>query len=208
MNIKETFLKLTRRTYPHGSEGLMMHLLPEGLVHDAFGNLYIEVGKTTTMFTSHLDTATKADCNINHVIENNLIKSDGTSILGADDKAGVTLMMHMIENKVPGLYYFFLGEEVGCVGSKQLAEFLKKDNVFPHIKKCIAFDRRGKDSIINFQFGTRCCSDAFAKDLSTKLNDAVAGLGFKPDPTGMYTDSAQFIPLISECTNISVGYQN
>lgn len=208
MNIKETFLKLTSRTYPHGSEGLMMHLLPEGLMHDAFGNLYIEVGKTTTMFTSHLDTATKADCNITHVIENNLIKSDGTSILGADDKAGVTLMMHMIENKVPGLYYFFLGEEVGCVGSKQLAEFLKKDNIFPHIKKCIAFDRRGKDSIINFQFGTRCCSDAFAKDLSSKLNDAVAGLGFKPDPTGMYTDSAQFIPLISECTNISVGYQN
>jgi hypothetical protein len=27
----------------------------------------------------------------------------------------------MIENKIPGLYYFFLGEEVGCVGSRKVA---------------------------------------------------------------------------------------
>jgi hypothetical protein len=208
MNIKDTFLKLTSRTYPHGSEDLVIPLLPKGLMTDAFGNLYLEVGKTTTMFTSHLDTATKADCEIKHVFENNLIKTDGTSILGADDKAGVTIMLHMIENKVPGLYYFFLGEEVGCVGSKKLAEYLKKDNIFPHIKKCIAFDRRGTTSVINFQFGTRCCSDAFAKDLASKFNGAVAGLKFEADPTGLYTDSAQFIPIISECTNISVGYQN
>ena len=105
MNIKETFLKLTSRTYPHGSEGLMMHLLPEGLVHDAFGNLYIEVGKTTTMFTSHLDTATKADCNINHVIENNLIKSGfisislGSNILRTETAAiGTIFFLKQLQN--------------------------------------------------------------------------------------------------------------
>jgi hypothetical protein len=35
-----------------------------------------------------------------HVIENNIIKTDGKSILGADDKAGVTIMLNVIENKI------------------------------------------------------------------------------------------------------------
>jgi hypothetical protein len=33
-------------------------------------------------------------------------------------------------------------------------------------------------------------------------------LYYKPDNTGVYTDSAEFVDLISECTNISVGYYN
>jgi hypothetical protein len=207
MNIKQTFLKLTSHTYPHGTESAVLPLLPKELNTDEFGNLYIEIGTTTTMFASHLDTATKADCPVKHVFDNNIIKTDGTSILGADDKAGVTIMLHMIEKKIPGLYYFFLGEEVGCVGSKKLAEKLKTTNIYPHIKKCISFDRRGTKSVISFQFGTRCCSDNFAKDLSSKIN-SVSTLKLEPDPTGLYTDSAQFIKIFPECTNISVGYQN
>ena len=33
-------------------------------------------------------------------------------------------------------------------------------------------------------------------------------MNFSLDPTGIYTDSASFIDDISECTNISVGYEN
>ena len=39
------------------------------------------------------------------------------TILGADDKAGMVILLYMIEKKIPGLYYFFIGEEVGCIGS-------------------------------------------------------------------------------------------
>ena len=121
MDIKETFLKLTSRTYPHGTESEVMHLLPQELDTDEFGNRFIQIGSSTCMFTSHLDTATSANTTIDHVIDGDIIKTDGFTILGADDKAGVTIMLNMIENKVPGLYYFFLGEEVGCVGSKKLS---------------------------------------------------------------------------------------
>ncbi len=208
MNIKQTFLNLTNRTYPHGTENDVLHLLPSELMPDEFGNFFIEIGSnTTTMFASHLDTATKADCPVKHVIDKNIIKTNGFSILGADDKAGVTIMLFMIKEKIPGLYYFFLGEEVGCVGSKKLAEKLKTNNIYPNIKKCISFDRRGTTSVISFQLGTRCCSDKFANDLSSKIN-AVSDLKLSPDPTGLYTDSAQFIKIFPECTNISVGYQN
>lgn len=162
MDIKETFLKLTRHTYPHGYEHGLFDLLPQNLEMDEFGNLSIKIGQSDTMFTSHLDTATSANVPVNHVFEGNLIKTDGKSILGADDKAGVTIMLNMIEKEIPGLYYFFLGEEVGCVGSKKVAEKHKTQKL-DYIKKVVSFDRRGTDSVISFQASQRCCSDTFLK---------------------------------------------
>jgi hypothetical protein len=204
MDIKETFLKLTTRTYPHGTESDLFGLLPESLEFDEHGNLFTLIGdKPTCIFTSHLDTATYANSEVTHVIDGNIISTDGTSILGADDKAGVTIMLWMIEHKIPGLYYFFLGEEVGCIGSKKVAE-VHKLNKFENISKVISFDRRGTDSVITYQSNGRCCSDEFAESLAKELNKT--GLSYKKDPTGIYTDSAQFTKIYPECTNISVGY--
>ena len=205
MDIKETFLKLTRHTYPHGKEHGLFDLLPQNLEMDEFGNLYIKIGESDTMFTSHLDTATSANTPVNHIFEDNLIKTDGTSILGADDKAGVTIMLNMIENQVPGLYYFFLGEEVGCIGSKKVAEKHKVEKL-SYINKVVSFDRRGTDSVISFQASKRCCSDKFAEALSIELNKVDTTFKYEKDPTGVYTDSAQFVSIYPECTNISVGY--
>ncbi len=205
MDIKQKFLSLTEQTYPHGKEHELFDKLPQNLEMDDFGNLFIKIGESDVMFTSHLDTATSAYTKVNHVIEGNIIKTDGKSILGADDKAGVTVMLHMIENQVPGLYYFFLGEEVGCVGSKKVAEKQKVEKI-PYINKVISFDRRGTDSIITFQASSRCCSDKFGDELSKMLNDVESTFKYKNDPTGVYTDSAQFVKIYPECTNISVGY--
>jgi len=207
MNIKDTFLKLTSRTYPHGTETELFHLLPENLENDAHGNLFIKIGESDVMFTSHLDTATSANTLVNHKIENNIIKTDGTTILGADDKAGVTIMLHMIENNIPGLYYFFLGEEVGCIGSKALSTELKKAKI-EGINKVISFDRRGTDSIITYQSSRRCCSDKFGDALAEQLNLADSTFKYEKDTTGILTDSIQFVSIYPECTNISVGYQS
>lgn len=210
MNIRNTFLSLTSKTYPHGTESqllpILYELVPE-LETDEFGNLFIKIGESDVMFTSHLDTATAADTRVNHVFDGDIIKTDGKSILGADDKAGVTIMLNMIRNKVPGLYYFFLGEEVGCVGSKKVAGVQKVEKI-PYINKVISFDRRGTDSIITFQTGKRCASDVFGKALSDALNLANSDFKYDNDPTGVLTDSAQFISIYPECTNISVGYQS
>jgi hypothetical protein len=200
MNIKNTFLNLTSRTYPYGTEKLLVSFLPKGYFEDPHGNYYYKIGESKTAFTCHLDTATKQDVKVNHVIEGDLVKTDGNSILGADDKAGMTILLYMIEKKIPGLYCFFIGEEVGCIGSGKAAlddRFLKYDRM-------ISFDRRGTDSVITFQSSRRCCSNEFAEDLSKRLNKY--NLTMKPDDTGVYTDSAEFTDVISECTNISVGY--
>lgn len=210
MNIKEKFLELTSRTYPHGTEEELFPILfntVDGLQKDEFGNLFIKIGDSDVMFTSHLDTATSANTPVNHVFDGDIIKTDGKSILGADDKAGVTIMLYMIKNNIPGLYYFFLGEEVGCVGSKKVAG-VQKENKIEGINKVISFDRRGTNSVITFQSGKRCCSDNFGKTLSAQLNQADGSFMYENDPTGVLTDSIQFINIYSECTNISVGYQS
>ena len=208
MNIKDTFLTLTNRTYPHGTEDQLfpiLYSLVDGLQTDEFGNLFIKIGESDVMFTSHLDTATSSLSPIKHVFEENIIKTDGTTILGADDKAGVAIMLNMIENNIPGLYYFFLGEEVGCIGSKKVADVQKKEKI-EGINKVISFDRRSTSSIITHQTSRRCCSEKFGEALSKALNDVESTFTYKNDDTGVLTDSVQFISIYPECTNISVGY--
>lgn len=201
MNIRETFLKLTQYTYPHGTEAKLKPYLPKGFQEDDFGNYFIKIGESDTMFTCHLDTCSSYHQVVKHHIGAQFIESDGKTILGADDKAGMTVLLYMIENKVPGLYYFFIGEEVGGIGSSAASSLN-----FSNYKKCISFDRRGYDSVITQQWFGTCCSDEFAEALSDELNKKNLTFNFRPDPTGIFTDSASFMYDIPECTNISVGY--
>jgi hypothetical protein len=200
MNIKDTFLALTSKTYPYGFEDELVSFLPKGYFQDRHGNYFYKIGESRTAFTSHLDTACKDQVNIVHEFDGNIIKTDGKSILGADDKAGVTILLYMIEKNVPGLYCFFFGEEVGCIGSG----LASSDPMFKDYNRMISFDRRGTNSIITFQSSKRCCSEVFAKELSKEYNRY--GMTMAPDDTGVYTDSAEFTSVIPECTNISVGY--
>ena len=78
MNVKEVFLSLTNRTYPHGTERELFPILFSmvgNLEEDEFGNLFIKIGESDVMFTSHLDTATSANTPVNHVFDNNIIKT-------------------------------------------------------------------------------------------------------------------------------------
>ena len=200
-DVRETFLQLTSYTYPYGNEHRLRNFLPENVGRDSHGNYFYNIGSSRTIFACHLDTvSTKGHVPVKHVFDGNMIRTDGTTTLGADDKAGVTLLLYMIDKKVPGTYYFFIGEEVGCIGSKAAS---KSDN-FSDYDRIVSFDRRNTCSVITFQAGTRCCSEDFATALSKEYIGL--GLDLKPDNTGIYTDSAEFTDIIPECTNISVGY--
>ena len=207
--IKETFLSLTSKTYPHGYEDELVKEMTDinifpNLEKDEFGNYFYKIGESRTVFTSHLDTASYFQSDVKHqIFGDRFVRSDGTTILGADDKAGVTILLWMMKHNIPGLYYFFIGEEVGCIGSSILALSLKLKGSYDRV---ISFDRRGTNSVITFQSSIRTCSDEFALELSNQLNLKV-DFNYKPDDTGVYTDSAEFGPSISECTNISVGYE-
>ena len=200
MNIRETFLSLTSKTYPYGYEDELESFIPNGFSKDEYGNYYVKIGESRVAFTCHLDTMCKVQVDVVHKIDGHIIRTNGKSILGADDKAGMTVMLYMIEKKIPGLYCFFIGEECGCIGSGEAS----KNKSFADYDKMISFDRRGTGSVITHQSSRRCCSDDFAKSLSKELNKN--GMVMSPDDTGVYTDSAEFTSIIPECTNISVGY--
>lgn len=204
MDIKKKFIELTSKTYPHGTEHELRGILPDILNEDEHGNLFVKIGESRCMFTSHLDTASRKQENVTHVEIGKMIMTDKKTILGADDKAGVVVMLNMIENNIPGLYYFFLGEERGCIGSGKVADKQRKNPL--GIDKVISFDRRGTESIITHQSGVRCCSDVFAKALVKELNNLQKGFKYNTDNTGILTDSLEFVNIYSECTNISVGY--
>lgn len=209
MDIKEIFLQLTENTTPEGNETDLEQYLPSSYKNDPYGNYYVEIGNSTNMFTSHLDNKCEEVEEVNIVFKgNNIIKTDGFTILGADDKAGVSIMIDMIDNDIPGIYYFFVGEENGRKGSKNLKNHLttKKDKIFTNIKNVISFDRQGYDDIVTYQLNEKCCSDEFAEKISNKLNQF--DFNYKPTKDGSYSDSHSFIGIFDECTNISVGYFN
>jgi len=108
-------------------------------------------------------------------------------------------MLRMIEAKVPGLYIFHRAEEIGCQGSGYIAKYTPE--VLDGIRHVISFDRKGNDSIVTHQIGRQTASDEFARDLAKYLP-----IGYGADNGGVYTDSNEYRALVSECTNLSVGY--
>lgn len=211
-DVRSTFLNLVSKTYPHGHEEEVLKFLPK-LDKDKFGNYYKIVGENqapSTMFTSHLDTADRKQTTTNlfskEVDGDEIIYTDGLSILGADDKSGVTIMLYMMEHSIPGLYYFFIGEERGGIGSNNLSSEFESFPYLQNVKRCVSFDRKKTISVITSQLGRNCCSKQFATALCEQYNSN--GMEFSMDPNGIYTDSASFIDQIPECTNISVGYEN
>lgn len=121
--------------------------------------------------------------------------------LGADDTAGVYAALRMIEAKVPVSFVFHRDEEIGGRGSawvaREYAGWLSSS-----FDRCVALDRRGTKDVIISQWGDQCCSFDFAVVLGTEL-----GMGHKP-AAGIFTDSANYMGVIPECSNISVGYMN
>src|SRR5690606_4826284 len=93
------------------------------------GNLFIMLeasgasGAPTIFFTSHMDTVTPGKGIKPQLDEDGYIRSDGTTILGSDDKAGLAAMLEAIqviqENGIPhGPVQFVItvGEEAGLYG--------------------------------------------------------------------------------------------
>jgi len=228
MNFRETFLKLTEFTTPYKTETDLEEFLLEripDLQRDAIGNYHKIIGESDTLFTCHLDNYCKSKEKITHIIGDldkigdepkiipreggNIVGTDGSTVLGGDNKAGVTILLYLIEQNVPGHYCFFIGEESavaggGCYGSGMFAyNYL---NLVQNKKRAIAFDRRATGSIITRQAAQPCCSEEFGNHLIGLF--AAQGLKMRLDPTGFYTDTSSFMEIIPECTNISSGVYN
>lgn len=89
-----------------------------------------EIKSPTVLLTSHMDTVVPGQ-NIKPSIKDGYIISDGSTILGADDKAGLAVMFEAIrllkENNIshgPLQFVITAGEESGLVGAKAINQEL------------------------------------------------------------------------------------
>lgn len=177
------------------------------------GNIIATVGtKSTTLFSCHTDTVhNPSQCNgvqpiifdpaFNHIF---LDDKKNFSCLGADDGAGIYVMLRMIQQSVPGTYVFHVGEEQGGIGAREL---LKAERSFlEKFDRAIAFDRAGDNEVIITQGGQPCASSAAGQQIADRLNEH--GLKYELSTRGMFTDTKVYAGVIPECFNLGVGYMH
>lgn len=175
---------------------------------DGAGNIHIDTRANNshrTMLTAHLDTVHHKDGANGITLDGKFWRGRGDA-LGADDGSGVALIMHLLSTGFKGYAVLFRGEECGGIGSKWLADNMPE--LLGQFDRAVAFDRAGYSDVITHQACGRCCSDAFAEALAKALTPDDFSMAFMPCDGGVYTDTAEFIGLIPECTNLSVGYRN
>jgi len=134
----ETFLTLVRIDSPTGNEAAIAVYLKDRLqqlgltvYQDAAGNLIGWLpGKDTDeeplLLSAHMDTVSPG-CGVRPHIEEGVIWSDGTTILGSDDKSGLAVVLEVLqvlqEHKLAHLpleIVFTVAEESGLAGAKAL----------------------------------------------------------------------------------------
>lgn len=115
--------------------------------------------------------------------------------LGADDKNGIWIALMCLAKYDVMKCAFFVGEEIGCVGSHAV-----NISFFDDCRFCVQCDRKGyKDLVTNIY--TTMCSDEFLDD--SGYNE----FGYEPH-SGMMTDVATLRDrgVKCSCVNMSCGY--
>jgi hypothetical protein len=203
---RETYLEMLSYMRPayskYNKKFCRRYIQPVFGLPDQFGNYIKIIGdKPKVAFMAHHDTVHHKSGRAEVKVIKDHVGCTTQNCLGADDTTGCFIILSMINANVPGVYVIHAAEEIGCVGSSRLVA--KKHAFFNHVDFAISLDRKGCTSIITHQVYGRTCSDAFADS----LNDVLGG-GFVKDTGGVYTDSNEYVSVIGECTNLSVGYYN
>lgn len=169
---------------------------------DVDGNYILHIGESPICFMAHYDTVHSTDGFQSVTLTENVLslaEGESTGCLGADCTTGVWLILQMIKAGIAGTYIIHSAEEIGCIGSGALVK--RNPDWIADKRFAISFDRKGVTEIITHQMGVRTASDAFAESLASTL-----GIPLGASPNGSYTDSNEYRGVISECTNLAVGY--
>lgn len=118
--------------------------------------------------------------------------------LGGDDKNGVWIILKMLEKKLPINFIISAGEEVGCVGIKQLDTGKVLDKIKELDTWCIVLDRRGSNDVLDSGSGSTYCK-TLAQDICNYLGDMSV-------TSGSLSDTATICEYC-ESVNMSVAYE-
>lgn len=165
---------------------------------DRMGNIY-HIEGTKPLLVAHMDTVQDDE----DVLLANFIKIRGNilsgyGVIGGDDKNGIYIILHLLNEGYDINFAFVVEEEIGGHGSFYLASTMENE-----ISQClygIILDRRGAGDIICYQntYGTKIFEE--------RLEEVGKDFGYSPN-RGTFSDADQLNEIIS-CANLSVGYHN
>ena len=174
------------------------------IVQDSVGNVFVTKGQAESYpcVAAHLDQVQRNHSKDFEIIEGKDVvfgysaKSRATQGLGADDKNGIFVCLECLKKYDTIKAAFFVGEEIGCVGSSACDL-----SFFSDCRYIIQPDRmNGHDLITSMAVGD-VCSKAFINAL-----DASA-YGYK-EAHGSITDVGTLVErgVGISCLNVSCGY--
>jgi di/tripeptidase len=179
------------------------YILPihKDVMVDGFKNIIIDTcDSPNIIFSVHTDTVDHQS-GFRKVIHDdglNILHTANKEILGADDGAGIYILLEMITHNIPGRYIFHRSEECGGLGANWVVD--NTPELLHNIKHAIAFDRKGTTDVIDQMITGKTATDEFVHNLCESLDYG------HTSNTGSYTDTAFYVNHIPNCTNISVGY--
>ena len=177
---------------------------------DSYGNLLGEKkcgnGEgATVLLSAHMDTVKGVLAN-RKLIEKNGVISSSEGALGADDRAGITIILTVLENlnklgfngriKVA----FSREEEIGCVGAEKIDK-----NWYAGTDLAIVVDRKGNRDIV------AGCGMAFCSNSVGFFMEDVANMADMSDwkcVEGGISDAMTFSTNGINSVNLSAGYRN
>lgn len=179
--------------------------VPSAIVtQDEYGNLFVTKGEAESYpcLCAHMDQVQHL-----HPKDFVCVESQGVIFgyspkvrkqcgLGADDKNGIFIALQCLEHYDVLKCAFFVGEEIGCVGSSA-ADI----SFFSDCRFCAQIDRRGNSDMVTSISFDNICSDEFIKDADcTSYGYAVS--------TGLMTDveALRRNGVAVSCINMSCGY--
>lgn len=173
---------------------------------DNSGNVYFKKGESDTypVVVAHLDQVQKAHAkDFKAVITEDIIFGYSPSEkeyqgLGADDKNGLWIALKCLETFDVIKVAFFVGEEIGCVGSSKCDM-----NFFADARFVIEPDRRGGNDLITSISCMDIASEAFLNAFDYE------SFGYKKT-SGLMTDVLELAErgVGVACINMSCGYYN
>lgn len=210
----KTLKKLYSIHSKSGNEGNMRKYIMEycskientKVVSDNVGNVYVTKGKSDIYpcIASHIDQVQTRHANDFQVYDTGEIlfgyspshrEQQG---LGADDKNGIWIALKCLKKYDCIKCAFFVGEEIGCVGSHAC-----DIKFFDDCRFVVQCDRRGNSDFITDISWTSLCSEQFVKDAQ------IEKFGYHEE-SGMMTDveTLRDRGVICSCCNMSCGYYN
>jgi hypothetical protein len=200
---------------PSGSEKKLKRFIKrwvanniEGVVctWDNAGNVYFTKGESETypVVVAHLDQVQKKHSkDFKAIIAEDIIFGYSPSEkeyqgLGADDKNGLWIALKCLETFDVIKVAFFVGEEIGCVGSSKCDM-----NFFADARFVVEPDRRGGNDLITEISCMDIASEAFLNSFD------YASFGYKKT-SGLMTDVLELTErgVGVSCINMSCGYYN